>query len=542
MAHRPFFKTALAGLILTLAHPAWTGTFTAADGSFTLDMPAGWTAVKNPAPGSVLAIQKGPSRLDVKTVSCSTETCIEEKINADLADVKRKKMQVVGNTYTGEEIKRIEFSTGEPFFYISFFTSKNDFGAGYFLINGKAYSVLAKDLTYAETDLIFSFISPRKPEPQTPALEMNLNDPRAYQIAALPSVDEEILSAPLPAAQESAQTAAVQESAPQTQTGPDFSAWKTALKKRLARFQTNTLLSDGMPPYVRRLGHAFDALIVLFFLYAGLLVCAGILRLFIRRKKTDAPANPNSLYPIRFKRLYGTPSLIFRAKDNQGNVLISLSARWDSLFLFSGMTLILLTFLTLAVLGLGEHAGLLPLSAFAYNTLYSACSLAIPLGAVIFFCGVMWAQLVLREITLFDRKGKKAAVILQKGFGLTRERYEIYFARSKDVLTVTRKRFAPRRSWQLFNREGNLLADVSETSALRAWLRKFCGHLWGFLRADYDVTGQMDSTGKIQNDHAAFDAFTCTLDKPQALNARDMLAVSLLINIRDKDKWYPWFN
>lgn len=72
--------------------------------------------------------------------------------------------------------------------------------------------------------------------------------------------------------------------------------------------------------------------------------------------------------------------------------------------------------------------------------------------------------------------------------------------------------------------------------------RKACGHLWGLLRADYDIDGQMDSKGVIDNAHTAFDRFVCNIDKPQALNARDLLAAALLINIRDKDKWYPWFN
>ncbi len=532
MANRPFFKMMLTALFTACALCGWSAAFSSRDGAFTLDMPAGWNAVKNPPEGSVLSIYKGSSRLDVKTADCTTETCIEEKINADLVDVKRKKMQVVGNTYTGEEIKRIEFSTGEPFFYISFFTPKNDFGAGYFLINGKAYSILAKDLTYAETDLIFSFISPRKPEPQAPAFEVNAKDPRAYNIAALPAVEEETLAAPVEAPAETAPA----ERAPKTP-----SVWAN-FKKRLARVKINSLLTANMPPYIRQLGHGFDALIALFFIFAGLQGIAFAVRLLIRRKTTDAPINPNSLYPIRFTRLYGTPSLIFRAKDNQGNILISLSARWDSLFLFTGLTLIILTLLTLAAAGICENFQLLPISAFAYNTVYSACSLAIPLGFLIFFCGIVWSQLVLREITLFDRKGEKAAAVLQKGFGITQERYEIYFARSKDVLTVTRKRFALRRQWKLFNREGNLLAEITETSAIRAILRKLCGHLWGFLRTDYAVSGQMDSAGLIQNAHAAFNQFTCTLDKPQALNARDMLAAALLINIRDGDKWYPWFN
>lgn len=536
MAQRLYLKLILTVLLAGTALAAQGGTFASSDGAFTLDMPSGWAEVKNPAEDCVLCIQKKSSRLDIKTAECSTETCIEAKINKDLADVKSKKMQVIGNTYTGEEIKRIEFSTGEPFFYISFFTPKNDFGAGYFLINGKSYSILAKDLTYAETDLIFSFIAPRKDDDDIPSLQMAVNDPRAYNIAALPNVEEETLSAPVEGSAPSQTDAAAK---PAAKAKPWMSRH---LKRRLARFKINTLLSPNMPPYVRKMGHLFDAGILLVFLFAAVQAAALGVRLFTRRRRPDAPANPNSLYPIRFNRLYGTPSLIFRAKDNQGNILTSLTARWDSLFLFTGMSLVALTFLTLAVAGLCENIHLLPLNSFTYNTLYSACSLAIPLGLLIFFCGVVWSQLVLREITLFDRKGQKAAVILQKGFGLRQERYEIYFARSKQVLTVTRKRFSLRRRWTLFNREGNLLAEITETSAARSVLRKLCGHLWGFLRADYAIAGQMDSSGAIQNAHIAFNKFTCTLDKPQALNARDMLAVSLLINIRDRDKWYPWFN
>ena len=528
-------------LLVFLAPNLTAGVFTSKDAAFTLDAPSGWAPAKNPPADSVLSLQRGSSRLDIKTVSCTTETCLEKKINDDLLDVKSKKMQVVGNSYTGEEIKRVEFSTGEPFFYISFFTPKNDFSAGYFLINSKAYSVLAKDVTYAEADLLFSFISPVQ---KAPALEMNLKDPRAYDIAALPGVEETVLEAPAVTAPKAGAPApkTARAAAPKTAAKQVPAPKSAGIKAKLAKLKVKTLLAKNMPPYIRQLGRGFDVLVGLICLFVLLEGAALAVRLFVRAKKQLPPANPNSLYPILFKRLYGTPSLIFRAKDNQGNVLISLSARWDSLFLFSGLALIVLTLLVLAVAGLGQNSGLLPLSAFAYNTLYSACSLAIPLGCVVFFCGVVWSQLVLREITLFDRKGKKAAILLQKGFGLLHERYEIYFARSKDVLIATRKRFALRRQWQILTREGAVLADISEPSALRSLLRKCCGHLWGFLRADYRIAGPMDSLGQIDNAHAAFDRFVCNLDKPQALNARDLLAVSLLINIRDKDKWYPWFN
>ena len=529
MAHSTFFKTAGLLLALVAAPFGWAGVFTSQDGAFTLDMPAGWAQAKQTDKDSVLTLQKGSSRIDIKSVNCSTETCIEQKITSDLAEVKSKKMQVIGNSYTGEEVKRIEFSTGDPFFYISFFTPKNDFSAGYFLIDKKAYSILAKDLTYAETDLIFSFISPvKKAEPVT--LEMDLKDPRAYDIAALPAVQEETLEVTAPSAEV------------QPTQAPQKSKLFASAKRKLAKLKVNTLLSKHMPPYVRRLGHGFDALVLLLALFVALVGATGCVRPFIRLTKAAPQANPNSLYPIKFKRLYGTPSLIFRAKDNQGNILTSLSARWDSVFLFSGIMLIVLSVLVMAAAGLGEASKLLPVSGFVYSTVYSACSLVIPLGAVVFFCGIVWSQLILREITLFDRKGKKAAIILQKGFGFSHERYEIYFARSKDMLVVTRKRFALRRTWQLFTREGNPLAAITERSTWRALLRKTCGHLWGLLRADYDIDGQMDCKGAIENTHEPFNQFICNIDKPQALNARDLLAATLLINIRDKDKWYPWFN
>ena len=179
MPQYAFLKKFLLGALLACVPFALQAeVFTSKDGAFTLDMPAGWKQVQNTPAATVLSLQKGSSRLDIKSVPCTTETCIEQKINADLADVKSKKMKVVENSYTGEEIKRIEFSTGDPFFYISFFTPKNDFGAGYFLIDSKAYSILAKELTYAETDLVFSFISPVEKSVAKP-LEIDIKDPRA---------------------------------------------------------------------------------------------------------------------------------------------------------------------------------------------------------------------------------------------------------------------------------------------------------------------------------------------------------------------------
>lgn len=538
MKHKLLFLLAALFCLQT----AWAGVFKSSDGKFTMDMPSGWTLSAPKDKTGVLSLQKAAARLDITVFAdCKTETCLEKKINEDLAAVKAKKMKVIGNTYTGEEIKRIDFSTGEPFFYISYFSPKEDYSSGYFLVGQTAYAIMAKKLSYAETDLIFSFIYPVEQEEKTaPApvtLNMDLKDPRAYDIAAAPQVEEQSLL-PLP------QTAAQEK--PAVSAGKKLADYWNALKTRLGKISLGslkgTLVTQDMPPFIRRAGHALDIAALLFALYALILAGGLLFKWIYPIKKKEQKVNPNSLYPIKFKRLYGTPSLIFRARDNQGNTLISLSSRWDCVFLFTGAAVAVLALGAMAGAGLLQTLGLFSISAFAYSTLYSAASLLLPLGVLVFFCGVIWSQLMLREITLYDHRGQRAVFVLQKGFGLTKERYEIYFAKSKDVVVLERKRWSVYRQWKMLTRENQLIAVITEDSRLKAAIRKFTGHLWGLLRASYHIEGPMDSQGYIENAHFAFDQFTCNMDKPQAIAARDMLAAALVINIRDKDKWYPWFN
>ena len=517
-------KNFLITLFLCLSTAVNAAVFTSKDGQFTMDLPSGWSEPRTPAAGALLSVVKGSARIDIKAISdCQDEACIEQKTQADLANVKKKKMQVVGNTYTGEEIKRIDFSTGDPFFYISFFTPKNDFSSGYFLIEKKAYSILAKDLSYAQTDLIFSFISPIQ---TAPSMEMDLADSRAYDIEAVPAVTEESLIS-----QDN-----LQKVAPLPTEQPVSATPKTPAFKR-----PKTLVTRNMPPYIKQLGRGFDVLVLCLFLFVFLQAGSLVAKVFLRKKRAESLVNPNSSYPIEFRRLYGTPSLIFRAKDNQGNVLISLSSRWDSLFLFGGIVLVIVAVLIMAVTGLFETTQIVKFSSFAYNTIYSAISLIIPLGFVIFICGALWSLLVLRQFALYDAKGHKAVYVIQRGFGLKKECYLLYFVKSKEVLLLERKRFSLLRKWQILDKNRQVLAHITEESLPIAMLRKFTGHLWGFLRASYVIEGVMQSSGRIENHRSIFNAFTCNIDKPQALSSRDLLVASLLINIRDRDKWYPWF-
>lgn len=536
-------------MCLVTALPCAADLFTSKDAALTMDMPAGWTRVEETAPNAILSLQKGDARIDVKTITCTSETCLDQSINRDLAEVKTKQMTVLKNTYTDEEIKRIEFSTGEPFYYIHFYTPRNDFSAGYFLLNTKGYSILAKNITYAEADLIFATIAPvvqtTQADPSSSTVqndveEIDLLSPSGTEI--MPEVEVENIQEPLPLEQPTDSPNIVVSS---TKTTAILSPVKRILHKlkiHWKRWPIHTLVTQGLPPYIRQLGHGYDVLILLLGIFATIWCGAGFVRLFVRARRLDLSANPNSLYPVKLERLYGTPSMIFRARDNQGNVLTALSTRWDALVRFTGIILMLMALIIMAMASFCEQLHLLPLSAFSYNIIYSIVSLVFPLGFLIFFCAIVWGQVIMNEVILFDRKGKKAAILRQKGYSFLQERYQLFFVNSKELLLAQRKRFTLRRHWTLMSKDHIEFATIKERSAYKAIIRMLCGHLWGMLRADYDITGSMESTGAIENTHALFNKALCNIDKPDAVSARDLLALSLLISIRDRDKWYPWFN
>lgn len=530
--------------ILGSVQGAWATAFTSNDGVFTLDLPSGWKKVTTASVPTVLALRKDTASIDIKAISCDNEACLDERINRDLAEVRAKKMTVITNTYTGEEIKRIEFSTGEPLYYISFFTSKNDFSAGYFLINEHAYSILAKNISYAEADLLFSFFAPASPEAplqnltQVPEIEVDINSPLAYETDALPEVEVEAIEAPI-----------LQEEDLQLQTEPAAQPQQSArssffkkLKRKLARLRIRTLVSPQMPPSLRSLGHWLDAIVLLLGLYFFIWLVALVLRFFVIIPKRTEVESTSSAYPIKTRRLYGTPALILRTKDNQGNVLISSGSRWNSICVCFGLITIVITILILAVLSFAEQTKILALSPLTYSTLYSGCSLLLPLGFLLILTGIVWGLLILREVTLFDRKGKKAAAIVQKGFPLLYEKYDIYFANSKGALHLLRKRFSLLRHWEVVDKNKKVLVTIVERNWKKSISRRLFGHLWGFLRADYDISGQKDFNGSLDNSHSLFNTFVCSVKNTEQLSARDMAAVTALISLRDRDKWYPWFN
>ncbi|WP_428897805.1 hypothetical protein Dip518_001599 [Parelusimicrobium proximum] len=526
-----------------------SAVFKSLDEEFTMDMPSGWT-MQNAADDNtvVMKLKKGRSEITVKTLAdCKNETCLVERIEADLADVKAKKMQVVGNTYTGEEIKRVEFSTGEPMLYINFSSKRADFSAGYFMVNAKAYSILSQGMTYAESDLFFSFISPI---PQS--------EKKSYSTYAIPPVQEvDILHTLNTLAPSSPTVSLVPSSAAVAEGGADSAEIRTTIKKEpkpkkesslsLAKKKLTvhfmnhkkTFINPSMPPYIKKMGVLFDIIVIYMIAYIAVFFASLILKIFIKGYVPRLVSNPSSFYPIVFNRLYGTPSLIYQAKDNQGGVFISFCTRWAGLFIFWGLVGLAAVFLFMSAVNIHEILEISKVQPYFYKTIYSVCALIIPICIFIFALGIFINLVSLKEYTIYNEKGKKVIYVLQKGYGLKQERYTVYFSNTVKALTLVKKRFKIRKEWELFDSEGELIANFKEKSAVKAVCRMLFGHLWGMLRASYDISGRLETKGSIQNHNTILEAFTANIDKPSAVDPMHLISAAMIMNIRDKDKYYP---
>ena len=556
-------------------------TFVAHDDSFRIDDTAGWQEAAPLTIDGVLALEKGKSRIDIRRTECTADACLEDLLKQDIAEIKSKNMQITPNAVTAEEINRLEFPSGDPFSYVHFSKGSNHFTAGYFLINARVYSVLAKNAAPEEVDALLVLVSPLAQNPLNAPASEELQEQRSYDIEMLPEVTadgtEEIVSvteeqpspvsgegetapqAVFPLAEEPVLPVEEEQALVTEEIIPDATpetAPQTAAKSPLARVKCfarrtaqkladayrqgtlNTLVTPAMPPYLKALGRVLDAAGLFLIVFLTLFCLSGFLRIFIPARKIKQEVNPNSRYPVNLCRLYGTPSVICRASDNQGNTLVALGSRKEDILLFTGLLLGALAVAGITAVSITEQLHLLALKPCFYTAFYYWAALALLAGFLVFCAGCVEVLFARREITLFDRKGKRAVLILQQG--ILREKYQIFFTQSKETLTAHRVGSFWRRRYCLFNAQDDLLADVKETNLLRALLRKFTGHLWGFLRADYTIAGAMDSRGSLQSTRSTFCRYVCNMDKPEAVDARDLFTLALLISIRDREKWYPW--
>jgi hypothetical protein len=483
-------RIVIIALFMSAVCDVYAALFASADKAFGIDLPASWTRVEND--GFTLSLKKDDYALRFRRVDgCGEEACLRLAIDKELSFAKAKKFKILENAYTGEIIKRKEFSTGDPLYSFSFSGLKNDFTSAAFLADGKAYIANLRGPSYVESDFLLSFISP--------APKLTDGAGRDYAVLA----EETELSE-------------------HNLTLPDIAAAAPA------RETARAALKSGL------FSRVFAAVILIWF---SLFSASFFIKTAFGKRERAKPSNPKSGYPVKGERLYGSPDLFFKIRDNQGDNFICCAGRWGGFLMGCGLFLALLSFVlrTIAagLYGSGYHPVVL-------NTAVSLLSLLIDAGGFVFLTGLLWDVLARFKITVYDNSGARVFKCRRK-LRLFCDEYVLYAAKNAVLFKMERRRFSIRRKWTLSNAQGNI-ARVEELSASRALLRLCFGHLSGFLRCVYKIDGDMESSGFLRSQRGILTRFICVLDKPAAVPHKIMLAASAVIFIRDRDKWFPWVN
>jgi len=488
-------KCALA-LIFAALIPCSAGAvvFSSSDNSFTIDLPSSWQ--KNDSSDSVLSLKRDDVTMKIVRIKgCGDNDCLAKEVNKELESVKAQKFNILENTYTGDIVKRTEFSTGDPLYSFNFSAASVDFTSAYFLADGKAYNVGIKGLPYVEADLVLSFISPAAKETDESAGAFRSDDTQVSDIKG-GNFDLEV--------------------------GDDKN-------------------SSGAPSHAKRHHHKINFPFVIVCAYILVLLGTLSAKFFMRKKEEEENSNPRSYYPVNGSRLYGSPDLFLKLYDNQGNNYVATSGRWGNIFIGSGALLFILFTVGKILLSSLKNHGFFKIHMILTNTLFSLSSLCTVFGALIFMAGCLINLLFAYKFFIYDKNGYTLYKCIQKGFHFLREDYVVFDVKSAVVFRLKRDRFQLLRNWVIYNSQGTI-AVIRETGKRRAIFRMLFGHLFGFLRSAYVIEGRLDSKGTLVSKPCITSSFKAELDKPQAIDARITLISSAIIFMRDRDKWHPWVN
>ena len=495
-------------LILTLIFSGmcvsgFAASFNSQDGGFAISLPTKWQSAET-IDGEVLRLQNGENRITVTPLTkCKELSCLEKITNGRVKQVKNKKFKLVKNTYSGEEIKRTEFSTLDPLLHFSYTANGQNYTEGYFLADSKGYKIEIVGLPYLEAETYLPFISPK---------------PREVEDLPVLTEEEQVL-------EENIDLPEIQEIQRQTLSQTLASKEEIKTEKKTQKIQLSKELS---------------ILGIIVFLYVFMLTGFFSYNIFFSQKYDKTPTNPKSFYPIRGARLYGSPDLFFRFYDSQGQNFIVTSQRWASFLIVGGFYGALFFFVLHFVLAsvLKQGAQLHPMLA---NTALSLCYLFVAFGIIFMIGGKVLEIMFPPSIFIYSEKGTVIFKIIRKGSGLFNYAYLIMTGNGETVFRIETPKLFLRRKWMLFDKTGEI-ALIKEKSLLKALARKIFGHLGGSLRADYVIKGKNESRGEIISLRRAGTNYQIDIDKPQAFSPLAMLTGVAVISVVDRDKYYPWFN
>lgn len=477
-------------------------SFTAIDQGFSITLNPKWREVPS-SDTQVLNLRSGQNKINaIPLEKCNNVTCLEKIIAGRIKQVKNKQFKLIKNTYSGEEIKRTEFSTLDPLLSFSYVANGKPYTEGYFTSGSKAYKMEIVGLPYAEAELNLSFIAPKPKE-----------------VEDLPVITEEE-----PLKEENIQAPQVEET--QRQTLSETLSSKQELQKE--------------KKYVFAVPRKLYNLIFIIFAYLLILVGFFSFNLFFAQMPDDTPTNPKSFYPIRGARLYGSPDLFLRFFDSQGQNFIVTAQRWGSFLVVFGLygalffTLAHFVINAFAEQGIDSHKVLV-------NTIMSLCYVFAIFGLIFAVAGKVLDLMFPPAIYIYNDKGSIAFKIVRRGSGLFNYAYLVLADEDNVVYRLETPKIFLLRKWMLFDKQGEL-AVIKEDSLAKAFGRKLLGHLGGTFRATYNVRGKNESKGQIMSLRNIKARFQIDIDKPQAFPATAMLVTAAVIYVVDRDKYYPWFN
>ena len=476
-------------------------SFNSKDGNFSISLPPKWQELAT-SNNEVLNLKKGISRINVtKLAECDDLKCLENTASSRIKQIKSKKLKLIKNTYSGEEIKKSEFSTLDPYLYFSYSDGNKNYTEGYFLANSKGYKIELSNLSYTDSDLYLSFIAPKPKD-----------------IQDLPLITEE---EPL-----------IEETiiAPEAQK-PEWKPLSQTLRDNEISHKENN------PRFI--VSPKFSAIVLIVFLYIavamGFFVCNFVFSSSLYRH----PTNPISSYPIIGTRLYGSPDLFFKFHDNQGHNFIVTSQRWSSFlkeYGFYGAIGFTLLHFIISSLNRQDLS-----TSLWFNTFLSLCYLFAALGLVFMLGGYVLDILFPSSIFIYNDKGKVLFKIVRRNRSLFGFSYLMLTDAYNVEYRLETKKIFFMRKWTLFDKDNQILV-IREKSFFKALARKLFGHLGGSLRTDYLVKGKNESAGQITSIRRVTTNFQIDIDKPQAFPPVAILATAAVIFTKNRDKFYPWFD
>lgn len=495
-------KLNFALLLCLLSLSCFATSFNSDDGGFSISLPPKWQKLKAPH-GEVLNLGNGPNIINITQLdNCNDLDCLNNTANAEIKQLKKKKIKLTKNTYSGEEIKKGEFTTLDPYLYFSYTNSGTNYTEGYFVADSKGYKIKFVGLSYTDADLYMSFIAPKPKDSQDLPL-ITEEEPLIEENISAPEVQKEelkTLSQSLPPAKET------------QKKEPSF---KFNMSKRVSIIVSLVLL------------YIFIA--SSFFVY-NFVFSSSLYKI---------PTNPKSFYPIMGTRLYGSPDLFFRLYDSQGQNFIVTSQRWNSFlkeYGFYGAILFTLAHFIIASLTKQNFV-----SSLWFNTFLSLCYLFAIFGLIFMLGGYIFGIMFPSPILVYTDKGKILFKIIRKSTGLFKYSYLVLAdAYSCEYRLETQKLFFMRK-WTIFDKNDQI-AIIREKSFLKALARKLFGHLGGTLRSNYIIEGKNESKGQILSIRKVTTNFQIDIDKPQAFPHTAMLAAAAVIFTKNRDKFYPWFD